>query len=66
MDANVGSTPTLGAKIISMSFGKSYSPQKYWVDEAFQYAESKNVLLIHAKYSPLNDCHPYLGFHELQ
>jgi len=37
-----------GAKIISMSFGKSYSPQKYWVDEAFQYAESKNVLLIHA------------------
>ena len=37
-----------GAQIISMSFGKSYSPQKKWVDEAFAYAESKNVLLIHA------------------
>lgn len=37
-----------GAKIISMSFGKSYSPQKQWVDEAFAYAESKNVLLVHA------------------
>ena len=37
-----------GAKIISMSFGKSYSPQKHWVDEAFAYAESKNVLLVHA------------------
>jgi len=37
-----------GAQIISMSFGKSFSPQKQWVDEAFQYAESKNVLLIHA------------------
>ena len=31
-----------------MSFGKSYSPQKHWVDEAFAYAESKNVLLVHA------------------
>ncbi len=37
-----------GARIISMSFGKSYSPQKQWVDEAFAYAESKNVLLVHA------------------
>jgi subtilisin family serine protease len=37
-----------GAKVISMSFGKSYSPQKQWVDEAFAYAESKNVLLVHA------------------
>ncbi|MGB5006251.1 MAG: S8 family serine peptidase [Ferruginibacter sp.] len=37
-----------GAKIISMSFGKSYSPQKQWVDDAFAYAESKNVLLVHA------------------
>lgn len=37
-----------GAQIISMSFGKSYSPQKHWVDEAFAYAESKNVLLVHA------------------
>lgn len=37
-----------GARVISMSFGKSYSPQKQWVDEAFAYAESKNVLLVHA------------------
>lgn len=37
-----------GAKIISMSFGKSFSPQKKWVDEAFAYADSKNVLLVHA------------------
>jgi len=37
-----------GAQVISMSFGKSYSPQKQWVDEAFAYAESKNVLLVHA------------------
>jgi subtilisin family serine protease len=37
-----------GAQIISMSFGKDFSPQKNWVDDAFRYAESKNVLLVHA------------------
>jgi len=37
-----------GAKIISMSFGKDFSPEKQWVDEAFKYAEKKGVLLIHA------------------
>lgn len=37
-----------GAKIISMSFGKDFSPEKHWVDDAFRYAESKNVLLVHA------------------
>lgn len=37
-----------GAKVINMSFGKSYSPQKYWVDEAIQYAAEHNVLLVHA------------------
>ncbi len=37
-----------GAQVINMSFGKSYSPQKKWVDEAVQYAESKGVLLVHA------------------
>ena len=31
-----------------MSFGKDFSPQKQWVDDAFRYAESKNVLLVHA------------------
>lgn len=37
-----------GAKVINMSFGKSYSPQKEVVDAAAQYAAEKNVLLIHA------------------
>ena len=37
-----------GARIISMSFGKDFSPEKGWVDDAFRYAESKNVLLVHA------------------
>ncbi|MBA2745093.1 MAG: S8 family serine peptidase [Flavisolibacter sp.] len=37
-----------GAKIINMSFGKYYSPQKHWVDEALIYAESKGVLLVAA------------------
>ena len=37
-----------GAKIINMSFGKSYSPQKEAVDAAVQYAEEKGVLIIHA------------------
>jgi subtilisin family serine protease len=37
-----------GAKIINMSFGKAYSPQKEAVDKAVKYAESKGVLLIHA------------------
>ncbi len=37
-----------GAQIVNMSFGKDFSPQKHWVDDAVQYAESKNVLLVHA------------------
>jgi len=37
-----------GANIINMSFGKDFSPQKSFVDEAVKYAESKNVLLVHA------------------
>ncbi len=37
-----------GAKIINMSFGKGYSPEKQWVDDAVRYAESKGVLLVHA------------------
>jgi subtilisin family serine protease len=31
-----------------MSFGKSFSPEKSWVDEAVKYASSKGVLLVHA------------------
>jgi subtilisin family serine protease len=37
-----------GAKVINMSFGKSFSPEKRWVDEAVAYAASKDVLLVHA------------------
>ncbi|MCK6638595.1 MAG: S8 family peptidase [Bacteroidia bacterium] len=37
-----------GAKVINMSFGKSYSHNKGIVDEAVKYAESKGVLLVHA------------------
>jgi len=37
-----------GAKIINMSFGKSFSPEKSVVDEAVVYAGKKGVLLIHA------------------
>ena len=37
-----------GAKVINMSFGKAYSPHQEKVFEAFQYADSKGVLLVHA------------------
>jgi cell wall-associated protease len=37
-----------GAKVINMSFGKSYSWDKAIVDEAVKYAVSKDVLLVHA------------------
>ena len=37
-----------GAKVINMSFGKSYKWDKGVVDEAVKYAESKGVLLVHA------------------
>lgn len=37
-----------GAKVINMSFGKGYAYNKKTVDEAVKYAESKDVLLVHA------------------
>ncbi|MGA9269139.1 MAG: S8 family serine peptidase [Lutimonas sp.] len=37
-----------GAKVINMSFGKSYSPDAEWVYDAIKYAASKDVLLVHA------------------
>ncbi|SFH94521.1 S8 family serine peptidase [Halpernia frigidisoli] len=37
-----------GAKIVNMSFGKSVSPGKEKVWEAFKYAQDKGVLLVHA------------------
>lgn len=37
-----------GARIISMSFGKDYSPGKSVIDLAVRYAARKGVLLVHA------------------
>lgn len=37
-----------GAKVINMSFGKGYAYNKQTVDDAVKYAESKDVLMIHA------------------
>lgn len=37
-----------GARIINMSFGKYFSPNKDVVEKAIKYAEQKGVLLIHA------------------
>ncbi len=37
-----------GAQIINMSFGKSFSPEKEFVDRAVKYAEQKGVLMVHA------------------
>ncbi|MEZ2335249.1 S8 family serine peptidase [Mucilaginibacter sp. RCC_168] len=37
-----------GARIVNMSFGKKISPHKEWLDEAFKYAASKDVLLVQA------------------
>lgn len=37
-----------GAKVINMSFGKYFSPEKKWVDEAVKYAQSKGVLIVAA------------------
>ncbi len=37
-----------GAKVINMSFGKAYSPQKSFVDSVLRIANSKDVVLVHA------------------
>lgn len=37
-----------GAKVINGSFGKGFSPHKQWVYDAIKYAESKDVLIVHA------------------
>ena len=37
-----------GAKVINGSFGKDFSPHAEWVWEALKYAESKDVLFVHA------------------
>jgi subtilisin family serine protease len=37
-----------GAQVISMSFGKAYSPYKAAVDDAVKYADAHSVLMVHA------------------
>jgi len=37
-----------GAKVVNMSFGKSWSPYRHWVFDAIKYAAEKDVLLVHA------------------
>jgi subtilisin family serine protease len=37
-----------GAQVISMSFGKAYSPAKAAVDDAVKYADTHGVLMVHA------------------
>ena len=44
-----------GAKVINMSFGKSYSPNAEWVYDAIKYAENKDVLLVHAAGNDASD-----------
>ncbi len=57
-----------GAKVINMSFGKSFSPKKKIVNVAVKYARKKGVLLVHAagnssKENTLNNNFPnkYIG-----
>lgn len=51
-----------GASIINMSFGKYYSPDKKAVDDAVKYAQSKDVLLIHAAGNESKDNNVELSF----
>jgi subtilisin family serine protease len=37
-----------GARVINMSFGKDYSPQRETVEKAIRYAMKKDVLIVHA------------------
>jgi cell wall-associated protease len=37
-----------GARVVNMSFGKYFSPDKKWVDDAVRYAEDHDVLLVAA------------------
>ncbi|WP_456441769.1 S8 family peptidase [Psychroserpens sp.] len=44
-----------GAKIINMSFGKSFSPHSDWVRDAIIYAASKDVLIVHGSGNDAHD-----------
>lgn len=44
-----------GANIINMSFGKEFSANKHFVDEAVKYAEENNVLIVHSAGNDANN-----------
>lgn len=44
-----------GARVINMSFGKYFSPEKRWVDSAVKYAELHDVLIVHASGNESSD-----------
>jgi subtilisin family serine protease len=44
-----------GAQVINGSFGKSFSPKSEWVRDAIKYAESKDVVIVHAAGNDGND-----------
>ena len=51
-----------GARIINMSFGKGFSPQKGAVDAAVRYAAERGVLLVHASGNDGHDLEPAAGY----
>lgn len=51
-----------GAKVINMSFGKYFSPEKKWVDSAVRYAEQHDVLIVHASGNEKYDLDTKEGF----
>jgi cell wall-associated protease len=51
-----------GAKILNMSFGKGFSPQKNVVDDAVRYAEQKGVILVHAAGNDSEDIDGHMDF----
>ncbi|MET0635225.1 MAG: S8 family peptidase [Chitinophagaceae bacterium] len=55
-----------GARVINMSFGKAFSPNKNWVDDAVKYAESKGVLLVHAAGNSAQNLDTTLNFPTVQ
>ena len=52
-----------GAQIINMSFSKLFSSDKSMVDKAIEYAEKKNVLIIHAAGNDGEDIDSETNYH---
>ena len=51
-----------GAKVINMSFGKSFSPDKKMIDDAVKYAAAKDVLLVQAAGNSKRNINGYDNF----